>query len=187
MSGPHASRNRRRTVARQLARVEARAAALARGEVVPEPFVPRCVCVCVCVCVCMCVYETKNQLKQALYPSARTRRCRSCGLTSEQCDGLCWGFWKESRLDHQYSSSNLDCPSEMDDGGVEVTDGVAPPQQSLPPLLHVAVGDRVRRGPAWAPRYANQVIKYLMPCLLSQVRGGFCTGIGSKRNTLCYK
>ena len=61
--GQGGSRNKRRTVTKQLGRVEARLEALQRGTAVPEPWVAR---------------------------------CRTCELPSTKCNGLCWGFWKES-------------------------------------------------------------------------------------------
>ena len=59
------------------------------------------------------------------------RRCRSCGAARGVCDGLCFGFWKNSR-------------------GTSLAPGAAPP-------LPVCAGDVVRRGKDWnCMRYGSQ-------------------------------
>lgn len=41
------------------------------------------------------IIKVKNLLKQGyLVDKNAPRRCRMCLLTSDKCDGYCWGFWK---------------------------------------------------------------------------------------------
>ena len=98
--GPGGSRNKRRTMTKQKARVESRLQALVTGACTPQP---------------------------------RVARCRTCELPSTKCNGLCWGFWKESN-----------------GGDAAIT--VEPTEAAV----SVAPGDVVRRGPGWGARYGQQ-------------------------------
>ena len=55
------------------------------------------------------------------------RRCRTCFELEDICDGLCWGFWKQSPYQ-----------IKTDDNRIKVE-----------PILAVRVGDRVTPGPNW--------------------------------------
>eukprot|EP01083_Nonionella_stella_P016047 44884_1 len=56
------------------------------------------------------------------------KRCRTCHLSSRECDGLCWGFWKQTNpLTSNHESSST---------------------QSLE-RMPIKIGDNVRPGADW--------------------------------------
>ena len=65
------------------------------------------------------------------------RRCRTC--YEANCNGLCWGFWREAQASVK--------PAEVSAG-----DAIRADVRSQP----ISVGARVRRGPHWNPRYGDQ-------------------------------
>jgi len=56
------------------------------------------------------------------------RRCRTCHLSSRECDGLCWGFWKQT---NPLTSNYKDFSTR--------------PLERIP----IKIGDNVRPGADW--------------------------------------
>ncbi len=66
------------------------------------------------------------------------KRCRTCRESNDVCDGLCWGFWKQST---GHGSKNANTSTDMEHSSYDRND--------IEEILPISVGDRVRPGSDW--------------------------------------
>lgn len=146
-TGPGGSRKKRRTMVKQLGRVDDRLDVLEAAAAASDG-------------------SDGDGARTAgiVKPWPKGGYCRTCYAPGTQCDGLCWGFWKDSS-----SSSSKMNGGEVDGGtggggrskdpssttivreqtGGQLLDDAADGMQ-------IQVGDVVTRGPGWNRRYGEQ-------------------------------